>query len=121
MQTNQIAGAKIIQISGGSWELQPSPLGDVSLSIDATEISKEIEERAEWIIKNWSNILARCYSYIEENRTKYELIANPVGSPDIFISDGSEWAVYFGTDHEIEAVLGVDFNGDDPLQLVIGD
>ncbi len=42
-------------------------------------------------------------------------------NPNVFLNSTLEWTVYFDTESELEAVVGVEFLGNKPNQLVIGD
>jgi hypothetical protein len=59
--------------------------------------------------------------YIESARAECQLEANTFNNPNAFINSNEEWSIYFDTESEVEAVVGVEFNGDTPFQLIIGD
>lgn len=77
--------------------------------------------RAKAVCAKWSSILDDCKRFIESNRQRYQLHAKTFTSPNVFIESRSMWVVYFDTGLETEAVVGVEFNGESPSQLIIGD
>jgi hypothetical protein len=105
----------------GYWESYPEQLGGSVLSIETPEISVEQQELSRYVCSNWEEILAQSSTYIEARRADYGLEARAFTGPGVFIRSGEQWSIYFDTDHEFEAVVGVEFKGSQPFQLVIGD
>ncbi len=105
----------------GYWECEPAVLNGATLSIESDLVSQAQEDRARRICAHWPEILAQCLAYIEACRADYDLQASVFTEPGVFIESGDEWSVYFETDHEQDAVVGVNFKGSTPFQLTIGD
>jgi hypothetical protein len=117
----QVAGVGIFCEHPGYWESYPEQLDGAFLSIESHEISAEQQDRSRHICSNWKEILAQCLAYIETRREDYGLEAKSFIGAGAFIQSGEEWCVYFDTDHAYEAVVGVEFTGSQPFQLIVGD
>lgn len=121
MRSLLIEGVGQFQLRNGCWECSPQLMFDPTLNIDGEDISPGQQERARQICRDWSDIIIRCKAYIEEVRDKYKLQAFEFNEPGVFIGEADEWSVYFDTEHEFDAVVGVEFHGELPCQLTIGD
>jgi|GEM_PF-3599359 len=121
MSTRYIQGVGELLERKDFWEGELSRLDGGTLSIDSKTISSEQEARARWICENWPAVLSDCRKFIEAKREKYGLRAKQFDDPGVFMREGDEWTVWFGTESESEAIVGVEFRGDKPFQLVIGD
>lgn len=119
--TVEIFGVGKFEERDGCWEAQPAQLEGAILSIDAQHISAEHQYRAKWICENWEEILKTCYRFIEFSRLKYRLLAYCFTNPNAFVDSSEIWSIYFDTEHEFDAVVGVEFRRDEPFQLIIGD
>ncbi len=111
----------IFQNKDGYWESSPKPLGGSQLSIETPEISEKQTLIAQVICANWTQKIDIALLYIESARAEYKLEAITFINPNAFINSDAEWSIYFDTESEVEAVVGVEFNEDTPFQLVIGD
>lgn len=103
------------------WQSNPEQLAGSVLNIESTAISVEQQNRSRYICLNWADIVSQCLAYIETRRQDYGLETKSFVDPGVFVNSGQEWSVYFDTDHEFEAVVGVEFRDDEPFQLIIGD
>lgn len=121
MRSLIIDGVGEFQRRDGYWECSPQLMYDPIFNVDGETISSPQQERARQICRDWGNIIVRCKAYIEEVRGQYKLQAFEFNDPGIFIHEADEWSVYFDTEHEFDAVVGVDFRGERPFQLTIGD
>ena len=129
MDTNMSANKKTLLIDGvgtfqwddDHWESTPTALDGAVINIDAVAISPDQQARAAALCANWQEVIAQCLTYIELRRKDYRLKAVEFNDPDVFIDDQDEWTVYFGTEEEFDQLVGVEFRGNDPLQLIIGD
>jgi hypothetical protein len=106
---------------GGYWESNPESMGGAILSIETEKISDKQVLLAQALCKGWAGKIGIALQYIESVRAEYKLEAQIFNNPNAFISSDSEWSVYFDTESETEAVVGVEFSGDAPFQLTIGD
>lgn len=104
----------------GYWELSPDCMEGSTLSIDAESISKEQADLSKHICKNWNQYILTCLRFIEEVRDRYGLTARNFSNLNVFVTDESEWTVFFDSDVEFEAVVGVEFKSRRPFQLIIG-
>ena len=121
MRTQHIQGVGVFKDRSGYWESKPESLQGAFLSIDSAAISFELEERARTICSSWAKTLHACGEFIEANRSKHGLQAKTFANPDVILESGDVWSVYFDTELESEAVVGVEFQGNEPFQLTIGD
>ncbi|MBU1192130.1 MAG: hypothetical protein KKE76_10475 [Gammaproteobacteria bacterium] len=121
MNSKVIDGIGLFNQGDGCWEAEPEALQGALLSIETTNITSEIEARAKLICAVWSDLIPQCIEFIEVNREKYHLCATQFTNPNVFIDSDNEWAIYFDTESEIDAVVGVEFMGNEPFQLIIGD
>lgn len=121
MATIQIPGVGELTEHSGHWEGTPSALGGAVLSIEANEITVEHEVRARIVCARWTSIVAQSLAFVEAQRSECQLEALSLENPNIFISTGLEWSIYFDTENEFEAVVGVEFRAESPFQLIIGD
>ena len=103
------------------WEIEPMSLNGVTIYIEKGHVTDEDIESIKRISASWLETLKVCYGYIEQNRESYGLEAKVFSNPNVFLNSRLEWAVYFDTESELEAVVGVEFLGKEPSQLVIGD
>ena len=117
----QVVGVGTFCEQPGYWESYPEQLGGSPLSIESPEISLEQQDRSRYICSNWKTIISQCLSYVEARRADYGLLAKSFTGPGVFIQSGEAWSIYFDTDYEYEAVVGVEFRGTQPFQLIIGD
>lgn len=108
------------QDEGGYWESNPETMDGAILSIETESISDKQIMLAQIICKDWAGKIKVALQYIESVRTEYKLEAQTFDNPNVFINSDSEWSLYFDTESETEAVVGVDFSGDAPFQLSIG-
>ena len=121
METMLIDGVGEFRMRSDHWECEPLALGESTLNIESAEISSDQKDRARYICSNWKAIVNQCLAYVELRRLDYKLKAESLTDPNVFINSGEEWSIYFDTEHEFEAVVGVEFHGDQPFQLTIGD
>jgi hypothetical protein len=121
MSTVHIQGVGNFDERTGYWLSEPEQLHGAILSIESATISLGHETRAKSVCDNWESILATCRQFIEANRERYKLMANTFSEPNVFIESEDYWSVYFDTESEIEAVVGVNFKSSEPFQLIIGD
>lgn len=80
-----------------------------------------IEIRCRKCLASWVSVVERCLAFIEEKRAKCGLEARTFVDPALLVGADDSWTVFFSTESEIEAVVGVDFIGDEPRSLTIGD
>jgi hypothetical protein len=106
---------------GGYWESTPALMGGSIVSIETENISDKQALIAQNICDNWAGKIETALQYIESVRAEYQLEAQTFNNPNAFINSDSEWSIYFDTESELEAVVGVDFLDDAPFQLTIGD
>ena len=106
---------------GGYWESNPESMDGAILSIETESISDKQIMLAQALCKGWAGKIEVALRYIENVRAEYKLEAQIFNNPNAFINSDSEWSVYFDTESETEAVVGVEFSGDAPVQLTIGD
>ncbi|HEY8025812.1 MAG TPA: hypothetical protein VIF60_14680 [Burkholderiaceae bacterium] len=116
-----VDGVGTFQWHDDHWECSPAALAGAVISIDSIAISADHQARAVALCLKWHDVIAQCLAYIELRRKDYELEAVEFNEPDIFIDDDDEWTVYFGTEEEFDLLVGVEFRGDEPFQLIIGD
>jgi len=109
------------QDKGGYWESNPESMDGAILSIETEDISDKQILIAKDICKGWAAKIETALKYIESVRSEYKLEAQTFNNPNAFINTDSEWSIYFDTESEIEAVVGVEFSDDAPIQLTIGD
>jgi hypothetical protein len=121
METLDVRGVGTLLRGAEHWECLPIQLNGSILNIESTAISLDQEERARWICSNWEQLLTLCMNYISMRRGDYGLDAVSFVDPNVFINSGEEWSIYFDTEHAIDAIVGVDFRGETPFQLTIGD
>ncbi|MCS6162332.1 hypothetical protein [Shewanella baltica] len=105
----------------GYWECSPSQMNGSVLTIETEIVSNNQILIAQDICVHWDSKLDICIQYIEEVKDQYGLIARNFTNPNAFINSDTEWAIFFDTESELEAVIGVDFSGIEPFQLTIGD
>ena len=117
----EVEGVGIFHKGSGFWEAEPDSLQGALLSIESEAINTEQAARAKTICANWQSILGQCKQFIESNRHDYQLHAKSFTNPNVFIEAEDRWSVYFDTEVSIEAVVGVEFSGHLPSQLIIGD
>ena len=103
------------------WDATPDALGGSYMSIESPVIDAAHQDRATKVCSDWPGIVAQCLAYVQSQRSRYGLRARSFANPKVFIRSGDEWSVYFKTRQVREAVVAVEFRGDVPLQLVIGD
>jgi hypothetical protein len=120
MKERQIEGAGIFRNRNGYWESEPALTAGGRIELDSDVISPSKEERVKSICFNWNSLMATCFDFIESQREEYGLLAKRFESPNVIITD-DDWIVFFSTEHEFESSVGVEFQGDTPFQLVIGD
>ena len=116
-----IEGVGEFTSGNGYWECAPLSLKGSLLSFESTDISEDQIQCAKYICENWPRILAESRAYIESRREDYRIEAKTFDDPNVFISSGGSWSIYFDTESELEAVVGVEFRGHSPLQLVVRD
>jgi len=109
------------QDKGGYWESNPESMAGAILSIETQNISDKQLLLAQDVCKGWAGNIEIALQYIESVRAKYKLEAKIFTNPNAFINSDTEWSIYFDTESEIEAVVGVEFSDDAPFQLTIGD
>ncbi|MFM2478685.1 hypothetical protein [Celerinatantimonas sp. MCCC 1A17872] len=109
------------QDKGGYWEGNPDSMGGAILSIETENVSDKQVALAQGVCKGWAGKIEIALQYIESVREEYKLEAQTFNNPNAFINSDSEWSIYFDTESEAEAVVGVEFSGDAPFQLAIGD
>jgi hypothetical protein len=105
---------------GGYWECVPDGIPEGLITFQTPTISEAQELRAQKVCASWSDLIAQCLRYIEERRNATGLEAHQFDSPHVIIGD-DDWIVFFETESETETDVGVDFRGETPFQLVIGD
>jgi hypothetical protein len=120
-KTFPIDGAGTFQWDDDHWECAPSALDGAVINIDSVSISAAQQARAVALCAKWDEVIAQCLSYIELRRKDYRLKAVEFTDPDVFIDENEEWTVYFSTEEKFDQLVGVEFRGNDPLQLIIGD
>ncbi|MCS0006142.1 hypothetical protein NB535_14580 [Vibrio parahaemolyticus] len=103
------------------WEIEPMNLNGATIYIEKEHVTDEDVETIKRISASWLETLKVCYGYIGQNRESYGLEAKTFSNPNMFLNSRLEWAVYFDTESGLEAVVGVEFLGNKPNQLVIGD
>ncbi|TOL87667.1 hypothetical protein CGH88_23990 [Vibrio parahaemolyticus] len=103
------------------WEIEPMSLNGATIYIEKGHVTDEDIETIKRISASWLETLKVCYGYIEQSRESYGLEAKAFSNPNVFLNSKLEWTVYFDTESELEAVVGVEFLGNKPNQLVIGD
>lgn len=103
------------------WECHPAVLKGETIEIYSPQISAHQGDITRWICGHWQSILVQCRDYVEAERASYELQARELNSPSVFIGEGDDWSVYFRTEHEHDAIVGVDFERELPVALTIGD
>ena len=103
------------------WSCTPAVLNGEAIQLYSPEVSEHQGEIARWICGHWPTILEQCSEFIEAERASYELHAQQFNTPSVFIGEGDDWSVYFRTEHEHDAIGGVDFERDMPVALMIGD
>ncbi len=106
---------------GGYWEATPESMNGAILSIETENVSEKQALIAQSICEDWASRIETALQYIESVRVKYKLEAQTFNNPNAFINSDAEWSIYFDTESEIEAVVGVEFLNDAPFQLTIGD
>ena len=121
MDSKAIEGVGLFRHMKGYWEAEPNALRGALLSIETQDITSDIEERVKIVCAVWSRLIPQCREFIEANRKKYQLQATQFTNPNVFINSGNVWAIYFDTESDIDAVVGVEFRDDEPFQLIIGD
>jgi hypothetical protein len=117
----QVVGVGTFCEHPGYWESYPERLNGAVLSIESNDISVEQQELSRYICSNWEEVLALSLNYIESHRENYGLQAKTFKDPGVFIQSGEEWSIYFDTNNEYEAVVGIEFRGIQPFQMIIGD
>ena len=117
---NVLAQEKI-DLDSSYWEIEPINLNGATIYIEKEHVTDEDVEAIERISASWLETIKECYSYIEQNRESYGMEAKKFSNPNVFLNSTLEWTVYFDTESELEAVVGVEFLGNKPNQLVIGD
>ena len=117
----QIVGVGTFREGAGFWEGYPEALGGSLLSINSAEVTSGHQERCKYVCANWAHIVPQCLAFIEANRSAYALQAETYFAPGVFVASSESWTVYFDTNHESEAVIGVEFKGEEPFQLIVGD
>ena len=100
---------------------EPAVLGGEPIQILSAEVSEHQAQIARWICGHWQAVLVQCRGFVEAERDTYELEAQELTSPGVIIGEGDTWSVYFSTEHEHDAIVGVDFERDIPISLSIGD
>ena len=103
------------------WSCKPPVLNGEAIQIYSPQVSLHQGEIARWICGHWQAILLQCREFVEAERATYELQAQELNEPSVFIGEGDDWSVYFTTEHEYDATVGVDFERDIPIALTIGD
>jgi len=103
------------------WSCTPAVLNGEPIQIFSPEVSEHQADIARWICGHWPAILVQCREFVEAERATYELQAQELNCPSVFIGEGDDWSVYFTTEHEHDATVGVDFERDIPVALTIGD
>ncbi|EGQ7779614.1 TPA: hypothetical protein ACPJ21_004782, partial [Vibrio alginolyticus] len=117
----EIKGVGALIKREGYWEIEPINLNGATIYIEKEHVTDEDVEAIERISASWLETIKECYSYIEQNRESYGMEAKKFSNPNVFLNSTLEWTVYFDTESELEAVVGVEFLGNKPNQLVIGD
>lgn len=117
----EVEGVGMFRRGCDFWEAEPESLKGGLLSIESEAINSVQAARAKAICANWDSVLKQCTQFIECNRHKYGLQALSFTNPNVFIEAEDRWGVYFDTDSSIESVVGVEFSGQMPCQLIIGD
>ena len=121
MDSKTIEGIGIFKRGEGYWEAEPEALQGALLSIEALDITSDIEARAKIVCTTWPRLILQCRDFIEANREKYQFYATQFSGLSVFINTGSEWEIYFDTESDIDTFVGVEFRDDEPFQLIIGD
>lgn len=117
----EIEGIGALIKRDGFWEVEPSNLNGATIYVDSEFITSGEVERVKEVSESWQDILDNCLEYIESKRQEYTLEASIFENPNVFVSSLLEWGVYFDVINESEDVVGVEFIGNKPLQLVVGE
>ncbi|MFA0570882.1 hypothetical protein, partial [Vibrio gallaecicus] len=117
----EIKGIGTLVKREGYWEVEPINLNGATIYIEKEHVTDEDVEAIKQISAAWLETLKVCYGYIEQSRESYGLEAKTFSNPNVFFNSRLEWAIYFDTESELEAVVGVEFLGNKTNQLVIGD
>ena len=92
MDSKTIEGIGILKRGEGYWEAEPEALQGALLSIEALDITSDIEARTKIVCTTWPRLILQC-----------------------------RWEIYFDTESDIDTFVGVEFRDDEPFQLIIGD
>lgn len=106
---------------GGYWEGTPDLMNGAILCIESGNVSVKQALIAKDICEGWASRIEIALQYIESVRVEYRLEALTFNNPNAFINSDTEWSIYFDTESENEAVVGVEFLNDASFQLTIGD
>ena len=117
----KVEGVGRFRQGSGFWEAEPENLGGSLLSIESPTINASHAARAKSICEDWVAILEVCYQFIESHRDEYDLCAQTFENPNVFIEEEDIWSVYFDTEVDAQAIVGVEFHGQFPFQLIVGD
>ena len=117
--SHQISGIGEFSFKGDCWECLSSTISGLSIIIDNPSIDVGIEVLTEFSSSHNDSVVNECISYIESRRSDYGLLAKRFENPSILVMDTV--TVFFETELEAEATVGVEFMGSKPRQLIIGD
>lgn len=120
MRFREISGIGTFRLLNDYWECTESLLDGISVTVLQASIRKESEARLQWIVSRWPILVDECRRYIAQNKADYGLRACSFTCPSIILGR-ENWTVYFNTEDEVDSVVGVEFLGDMPRQLVVGD
>ena len=116
---HQISGVGEFILKGDYWECPSSHISGLPITIDNPDIESGVEVLTEFLNTHKGSVLNECLAYIESQRSNYGLLAKEFENPNIVVMDTV--TVFFETEMEIEATVGVEFVDTNPYQLIIGD
>jgi hypothetical protein len=120
MNDKDIAGIGTFKRHEDYWECFESLLDGISVSVMSLSIGVEVEAQLRRIAADWETYLNMSHAFIADKKAEYDLRADSFTSPSIIIGDDG-WTVFFETDDNIDSVVGVEYYGETPRQLIIGD
>lgn len=115
----RIPGIGEFTFRGDYWECLAAEISGLPITIDNPDIESQTDALTALLKFYKDSILSECIAYIESQRRNYGLSAKEFGNPNIVVMNTV--TVFFDTELETEATVGVEFLGTDPLQLIIGD
>ncbi len=120
MTLHYSAGVGVFRHDGSHWQCVPHSLPGIVFQCDTSSVLPWHDECARSLCRSWDDTVRRCLDYIERQRSQCHFQSRTFSAPSVLF--GAEaWIVFFETEVEAESVFGVEFRGDDPFQLVIGD